>query len=106
MLHARICIDADADARREPRLDIMADIPLRPLGAGGVEGRLLNISSHGFMVATDAPIEAGSRVWLTLPGMARVNALVHWARNGRIGGEFSSPLDPLAVIQAIGRSRT
>jgi hypothetical protein len=49
-------------------------------------------------------IVKGSRVWLTLPGAGRVNALVIWARNGRIGGEFAETIDPLAVIHAAGEA--
>ncbi len=69
-----------------------------------VDARLVNISSRGFMAETKAIIEAGSRIWLTLPGPGRVNALVVWTRGGRIGGEFAQPIDPLTVFQAIGQA--
>jgi hypothetical protein len=49
-------------------------------------------------------IEPGARVWLCLPALPRVNALVIWARGGRVGGEFAVPIDPLLVLQAIGQS--
>ncbi len=56
------------------------------------------------MAETDALIEPGSRVWLTLPDAGRINGLVLWAKNGRVGGELAGPIDPLAVIQAAGES--
>ncbi len=105
MIHAQITIDTTIEPRRsEPRSPIVAEIPLRQLGRTAVEARLVNISSRGFMAETKALIEAGSRIWLTLPGPGRVNALVLWARNGRIGGEFAQPIDPLSVFQALGEA--
>lgn len=105
MIQAKIAHDQDAEARRrEPRVELNAAVPLRELGHPAVDARLVNISSHGFMAETDALIEPGSRVWLTLPGLARANARVVWARSGRIGGEFTEPVDPLEIFQAIGRA--
>lgn len=103
MLHAKVTPDCETEPRRrEYRTGVTAEISLRKLGETAVEARLLNISSLGFMVETLALIEAGSRIWLTLPGAGRVNGLVVWARNGRVGGEFAEPLDPLLVLYAAG----
>jgi len=105
MMHARIKIESEVEPRRrEPRLDVAAEIPLRPLGETAVDARLLNISSRGFMAETRALIRPGSRIWITLPAAGRVNALVVWARNGRIGGELAEAIDPLAVFEATARS--
>ena len=104
MITAKIVPDLSAgrDARRDPRLDATAEVGLRELGSNGVDAQLVNISSLGFMAKTDAEITPGSRVWLTLPGISRVNALVVWAKGGKLGGEFAAPIDPLQVLQAIG----
>jgi hypothetical protein len=103
MLHSKISTDAGAEPRRrEPRTEIAAKISFRELGSTAVDARLVNISSHGFMVETEALIIPDSRVWLTLPGAGRVNALVIWARNGRLGGELAEGIDPLAVLYAAG----
>ena len=105
MINAKIAADPQEDIRRrEPRVEVVAAVPLRELGHPAVDARLVNISSLGFMAETDALIEPGSRVWLTLPGLTRANARVVWARNGRIGGEFADPIDPLEVFQAVGRA--
>ena len=105
MMHARIQIESEVEPRRrEPRLDVTAEIPLRPLGETAVEARLLNISSRGFMAETKALIRPGSRIWVTLPAVGRVNALVVWAQSGRIGGELAEAIDPLAVFEAAARS--
>ena len=106
MIHAKIAADLDSEPRRrEPRVEVSAEVPLRELGATAVDARLINISSHGFMAETKEDISAGSRVWLTLPGSARVNALVVWAQGARIGGEFAEPIDPLKVFQALGEDQ-
>lgn len=105
MIHAKIALQAEIEPRRrEPRASVSAEVPLRQLGQNAVEARLINISSLGFMAETNAQIEPGSRLWLTLPGEGRVNGLVVWAKNGRVGGEFAEPIDPLAVIHAVGES--
>ncbi len=105
MIHAQITIDKEIEPRRrEPRTPVVAEIPLRQLGQTAVDARLVNISSRGFMAETKAVIDSGSRIWLTLPGPGRVNALVVWARNGRIGGEFAEPIDPLSVFEALGHA--
>ncbi|MDB5698054.1 MAG: hypothetical protein JWN69_858 [Alphaproteobacteria bacterium] len=108
MITAKIAPDLDGhDARRDARIDASAEVGLRELGNAGVDAQLINISSLGFMAKTDAEIAPGSRVWLTLPGISRANALVVWAKAGKLGGEFAAPIDPLKVLQAIGnRSNT
>jgi len=104
MIQATITADlsGDTEPRRDARVEASADLALRPLGTTAVEARLINISSLGFMAATDAQIAPGARVRVALPGNERVNALVIWARGGRLGGEFATPIDPLQVLHAIG----
>ena len=105
MIHAKIALQADGEPRRrESRSSISAEVPLRPHGQNSVEARLVNVSSHGFMIETEALIEPGSRVWLTLPGAGRVNGLIIWSKNGRLGGEFAQVIDPLAVLHAVGEA--
>lgn len=104
MITAKIVPDLSAgrDARRDARVEAATEVGLRALGSNGVDAELINISSLGFMAKTDAEITPGSRVWLTLPGVNRVNALVVWSKGGKLGGEFAVPIDPLKVLQAIG----
>jgi hypothetical protein len=75
------------------------DATMRELGASGVEAKILNISERGFMAASDAEFEVGSRVWLMLPGRERANAVVKWIAGDKIGAEFADPisLDGLTV---------
>ena len=123
ILHARITADYGLQQRRETRTILDADgailgalifclavrerasdadAAIRELGRTGAEARLVNLSAEGFMARTDAAIAPGSRVWLTLPGFGRINALVVWAKDGKLGGRFAEPIDPLAAFHAAG----
>ena len=96
MIKARIAEDED-DRRRFARLPIEVDAKMRELGASGVEAKVLNISEQGFMAASDARFEVGSRVWLMLPGRDRANAIVKWTAGDKIGAEFAEPISLDAV---------
>ncbi len=104
-MNVSIAADLGAEARRrEPRVPVAAQVGMRELGQEAVGARLINLSSRGFMAETSAFISPGVRVWLALPGVPRVNALIVWARNGRVGGEFAQTIDPLQVFHAVGSS--
>ena len=107
MFLTQIAPDQSGEPRRtETRLAVSASIGLRPFGATGADARLLNLSSRGFMAETDADIAKGARIWLTLPDGNRASALVVWTKSGRLGGQFTQPIDPLAIFQALGRTAT
>ncbi len=91
-ISARIAGDANNDRRSAGRVPVTLDAKVRELGAEGVEARLINVSEHGFMAATEAQFEVGSRVWLMLPGRTRANAIVRWTAGDKLGAEFAEPL--------------
>jgi hypothetical protein len=90
-MKARIAED-QTDRRRHMRLPVEVEAKMRELGATGVEARVLNISANGFMAATEAEFEVGSRVWLMLPGRDRANAVVKWIAGDKLGAEFAQPI--------------
>jgi len=93
MIKARIAEDTDpSDRRRTPRVPVELDVKMRELGSNGVEARVLNISSSGFMAESEGRFEVGSRIWLMLPGRERANAVVKWTAGDRIGAEFAEPV--------------
>ncbi len=105
MIHAHIEPEYEVEPRRrEPREAVCTEVGLRPFGTEGGPARLVNVSSRGFMARSNALIEPGTRVWLTLPGLPRVSAMVHWSKGGRLGGEFASPVDVLKIFHAAGKS--
>ena len=102
---ARIVSDvAEPYRRRAPRQPIAVETTVRELGAPGADARVLNISAHGFMAESATDFPPGTRVWLLLPGQPRANALVKWSGRGRFGAEFLEVIDPLQVLDALGRN--
>lgn len=91
-IKARIAEDRTDERRRFTRTPVELDAKMRELGASGVEAKVLNISERGFMAASEARFEVGSRVWLMLPGKERANAVVKWTAGDKIGAEFAEPL--------------
>jgi hypothetical protein len=93
MIKARMGETADPrDRRQSPRVKVELDVTMRELGANGVEARVLNISEHGFMAATEGLFEVGARIWLMLPGRERANAIVKWTAGDRLGAQFAEPI--------------
>jgi hypothetical protein len=91
MIKARIAEDV-TERRRDSRVPVDLDARMRELGESGVEARVLNISERGFMAASEAEFEVGSRVWLMLPGRDRANAVVKWTAGDKLGAEFADPI--------------
>jgi hypothetical protein len=91
MIKARIVEDPD-ERRRYPRLPIELEGKMRELGASGVEAKIVNISTTGFMAIASGHFEVGARVWLMLPGRDRANAVVKWTAGEKLGAEFAEPI--------------
>jgi PilZ domain len=85
-------IGDDDDRRRSSRVPVELEAKMRELGESGVEARVLNISTSGFMAVSEGDFEVGSRVWLMLPGRERANAVVKWRVGDKIGAEFAEPI--------------
>ena len=90
-IKARIAED-QTDRRRLPRLPVEIEAKMRELGASGVDAKVLNISSSGFMAESEGRFEVGARVWLMLPGRERANAVIKWTAGDKIGAEFAEPI--------------
>ena len=53
---------------------------------------IVNISRLGLMARTKEAIQKSERLILRLPHCGRVEALVRWVEDGRIGTEFVTPV--------------
>ena|SRR5690348_13533922 len=105
-IRARIAEDRTFEERRRmPRLPVDLDGRMRELGASGVEARVLNISENGFMAASEAHFEVGTRVWLMLPGRERANAVIRWTAGDKLGAEFAEPVSLAGIrgLPSVGR---
>lgn len=93
MMKARIGDAGDpSERRRSSRHDVDLDARVRELGETGIDARILNISSSGFMAQSEGRFEVGTRVWLMLPGRERANAVVKWTAGDKLGAEFAEPI--------------
>jgi hypothetical protein len=93
MIKARIADAGDpSERRRFSRQPVALEGRVRELGANGVDARIINISERGFMAASDARFDVGTRVWLMLPGRERANAVVKWIAGDKLGAEFAEPI--------------
>ena len=75
---------------------------LRRSGYNMVPVTLLDLSSAGFRIETFGGITVGATVWITLPGLAAIEAKVAWAKGDHVGCEFHKPLHP-SVLEALIR---
>jgi hypothetical protein len=76
---------------RDPRVDTA--LPVRVLcEIGEVAAHIVNLSSDGFRLRSDEPLETGWVVTLEAAKQFPVKALICWACEGEAGGIFSEPV--------------
>lgn len=92
----------DADDRRALRQPVQLAAQLRDRGAAKFAIRLIDLSLTGFRAESSSILHEGVLVWLTLPGMAGLEATVVWRDGFLYGCAFSTPLHP-AVFDHIVR---
>ena len=103
--------DQWVELRQVRRDDVDFCTMLRRPKERGIDSRVVNLSTHGFMIRTDGKFEQGEHVLIDLPVVGETLAKVAWALGGRIGGQFVAPLAPdsyhelLAAIAALPRQR-
>ena len=85
---------------RDPRIAVGFGAALRRQGMMRKPVKLVDLSAHGFCTEVDDPLPVGTMLWLTLPGLAPLQARLAWRRGFRVGCQFSVPLHP-SVLQSI-----
>ncbi|WP_394648446.1 pilus assembly protein PilZ [uncultured Sphingomonas sp.] len=73
---------------------------LRDKGQTRFEIDVVDLSSEGFRAETSFTLWPGTIVWLTLPGLAPLEAVIAWRDRFKYGCAFSKPLHP-AVFEHI-----
>ena len=86
--------------RRSERVPVEFGAGLRQRGAAGVSVQVMDLSTHGFRVASHLELCNGTDVWLRLPGLEPCHATVMWSEGHFIGCAFERPLHP-AVLEMI-----
>jgi hypothetical protein len=86
--------------RAAPRVEVAMDAGLRKSGGSAIPIRLMDLSTHGFRTETHLYLDPGDIVWVRLPGLESMPAIVKWAKGSLVGCAFERPLHP-AVLDRI-----
>jgi hypothetical protein len=98
--------DSGLQKRRAPRDEVA--LPTRMLDAErrAADVLLVNISPLGFMVREYGATPKGAVVRLVLPRLGELEATIVWSLGGRIGAEFTKPIDPYAYAAMLNAARS
>ena len=81
----------DDQPSRDTRIDVEYDVNLH-CDAGEIPAQLVNLSSDGFRLHTEDPLEVGWEVTIRAPRHEPVKALICWACGLEAGGVFAEPV--------------
>ena len=80
------------ESRRSLRKAVRMRAHLRDRGTTRFEIDVVDLSVTGFRAQTSFTLWPGTTVWLTLPGLAGLEAVVAWRDKYRYGCAFTKPL--------------
>jgi PilZ domain len=82
------------EGRKSKRQRISARARFREVGANPYEVEIEDLSATGFRMASYARPRVGTRIWVTLPGLQMLEAVVRRSDGNSHGCEFINPLHP------------
>jgi hypothetical protein len=94
------------EARRAARAPVAIRAQLRPPGSDRLTVEVTDLSETGFQIATVYRLQIGSTVWLAIPSLAPLEAVVAWNRDRHYGCRFHRPLYPAVfdhIVALAGR---
>lgn len=90
------------ELRRALRKAVKVRAHLRDRGQTRFEIDVVDLSQSGFRAETSFTLWPGTVVWLTLPGLAPLEAVVAWRDKAAYGCAFAKPLHPAVFDHIIG----
>jgi len=93
------------DGRSEPRDEVNHRSRAVLADRRQVQVLIVNLSPHGLMISSDAPVSVGEWLRVTLPVVGEVQVAVRWALGGRIGCQLEKAIPANryhAVLAAMG----
>ena len=96
---------ATDDHRRALRKSVKMRAHLRDRGQTKFEIDVVDLSQSGFRAETSFTLWPGTVVWLTLPGLAPLEAMVAWRDKFRYGCAFGKPLHPAVLDHIVALSQ-
>ena len=79
-------------------------LPARVMKKGVHYGTVMDITTQGFLLVSDAALEAGTFFRVKLEGIDPLRAKVVWVENERAGCEFLPTIHPALLEAAIAAS--
>lgn len=101
-VHSRYAIAAQED-RCAPRMRLTIPASLRPSGDKGFATTVRDLSLGGFSAEALSRMRPGALCWLTLPGLAALQAEVIWNHDGMVGCAFANLLNPAVFETVVAR---
>ena len=98
----RYAIAAQED-RCAPRTRLTIPASLRPSGDKGFATTVRDLSLGGFSAEALSKMRPGALCWLTLPGLAALQAEVIWNHDGMVGCAFANLLNPAVFETVVAR---
>ncbi len=92
----------DKEVRGAARAPVKARARFREAGRNPFDVELHDLSSTGFRMVTFSRPHIGSSIWVTLPGLHTLEAVIRRGHNNEFGCEFVEPLHP-AVAEYMQR---
>ncbi|MDH7974988.1 PilZ domain-containing protein [Sphingomonas sp. AR_OL41] len=96
----------EQEARRAARKSVAIRAQLRPPGSDRLAVEVKDLSETGFQIETVYRLTVGSTVWLAIPSLAPLEAMVAWHRDRHYGCRFHRALYPAVfdhIVSLAGR---
>lgn len=93
------------EGRKARRQRISARARFREVGANPYEVQIEDLSATGFRMTSYARPQVGTRIWVTLPGLQPLEAVVRRSEGNAHGCEFINPLHPSVAEHLQNRLR-
>lgn len=91
---------APTDARIAPRRRVDIRALVREAGSARVDIDVVDLSATGFRFESFYDFATGARVFLSIPSLQPLEAIVAWRKRNHFGCRFVNPLHP-AVFETV-----
>lgn len=95
--------DAAQEDRSAPRYRLKIPASMRPSGSPGFAVIVRDLSLSGVACEALTGMGPGTRIWLTLPGLAALQAKIVWNDGTIVGCAFDTLLNPAVMENVLAR---
>ena len=104
MLHLACTLEKSprVEQRKFGRVELGTSVTVRAREGGRETGTIENLSVGGCAITAPGYFPVGARLFVTISKFQSFAGQVVWNKDGRMGGEFETPLHP-AIVDHIAR---